>query len=51
MKVFAKVVIQRQIKESMVVKWYNFLFLYDLVKGFATVSIKRSLVVNYLLNL
>ena len=35
----------------MVVKWQVFLFLYDLVKGFATAGITRSLVVNYLPNL
>ena len=38
-------------KSDMMAKWQVFLLLYQLVKGFAIVSITRNLVLNYLLNL
>ena len=51
MKALLRVALQGEIKRGMVVKWPVFLLLYHLVKGFATASITRNLVVNYLLNL
>ena len=51
MKALLKLVLQRERKQGMVVKWQVFLLLYHLIKRFAIASITRNLVVNYLLNL
>ena len=51
MKALIRAVLQKEIKQGMVVKWLVFLLLYLLVKGFATSSITRNLVINYLVNL